>query len=1129
MIPLLPYEKRLAEMLDVSEEVYQQWKAITLKRSIEHPAKAPTCGFIVPIVVNLAISVGLTLLSSLLFPAQQQQQPGRIVTKRSRGEGRTSNQRLSPRYGFDSVQEPARVGQFIPVVIAKRENGLGGVRVAMPLIWSQMLAYKGSQMLRGIFLAGAANMAAAAWDPKGWAFGNNTLGTYAYTSTGITRGSRYSIYWSRNGGRIVSADLIAGRQANRDTGNFQNNGAPDVFSVNTGNNDYKTAFCMTESPSTSAVFGLYGWCPNAMLHRASITVQPTIVAGFTDGDPPTVRTDDDASALVETWKGKFHWSMRGGLTGYKEGGVGSWEVPAGNTYDIVTEDVRVGDSLRYQLSGSTDADTIIKFNTSNSRINSNDAEAEERMAGVAASVVGVQNAADSALVQNELYRIGSCWAVLEERIPEDDEQSVFVSDSENDPVGNGNSMEYVFTVVRAGTVQFVGSKILVPEETGETILPIAYDPDDDLSLLSSGTEDRYKVCSAAAQIFRMSIASISAVREFKVCEIVIKSRVGISVNGLIGFRSCEKIETINARAGQNQVGNTTPGNELSVSRYDSSGTQVVTKTRRYSVFRLQYSSDLGLNWNTFNETFAIAGISGEEVYNYLRIDFPSYKRWAVRLVPLSSWEIRTQGEGLTQMFVLDTDSNEQIAQTFEEIRITTTGYQIDPSDYGTGRISHLEPNFDIGLGYSDPSRDSMLDGYGRFAEVFPYDNVQTTVGTRPEHEITQVNYYDDLEKTPSYADIACVGVNISAGVEFNSLQSFSGFCNNGYEMPRLLNGDTIGASHLFPDWLRELMTNPNLGAFPPTQLAQIDRASFQAAAQWCQDREYFYDAVEDEPLNILEWATETAQAHLLKLIRLGGIYYLRPAIEFSAPIEIKAQFNNGNIEEGSFKLNSIDYITRQKFAVLVKWREESNSVEAPLFARERVALVREAGTSPSAPVRELDLSKWCTNYRQAIDAACYLIRFVTLSDHNVIFRTTPDMLAAELRSGGCFKLDLDVINYNSAVQGFIQADGRIVTSRPDLLPTADGYYPGLTWDMIGDPQQQDIVILDGLGSPINHFFAIANASTKQRTYEIKKIDIDAEGAITINAFHHPTNSSGVSLLGVNWTTYVTDANWTIEL
>lgn len=1121
MIPLLPYEKRLAQILGVSEAEFQEWKAITLAHSIERPADGPVCGPLGPVLVNLAIAVGVSLLSSLLFPARSE---SRIEVRQGKRDSRTSNQRLSPRFGFDSIQEPAQVGQFVPVVIAKRENGLGGVRVAMPMVWSQMLAYNGSSMFRGIFLAGLASMAQDAWDPRGWAFGNNTLGAYAYTGTALTNAARYSIYWRPTGGRIVSGDLVAGRGAGGDVGNSQNNGGQDVFALAIGNGQYKTAFCMTESPSTSTAFGIYGWCPNAMMHRASITIQPTILARISSSD--TVRTDDDAAALVELWKGKFYWSMRSGLRLHMPAGATAWTTPATGDFAIATVSVNIGDRLLYVLDKRTDARTRIKIASSNSRVIDDDAEVEEEMSGVASSVASVQNAADSALIPNELYLIGTCWAILQERVSEDPSKTIFVSDSEQEPIGGGNTMSYEFTVVKPGAVQFIGSKFLEPPETGERIFPDEYDPDEDFDAMESGTEDRYKVCSQSAQVFRAAIASVGAVREFKVCEILIKSRVGITVNGLTNYKACPKVQDINGKAGQNQVGKTANG-VLSVSRFDSGGSLVTTKMRRYSAFSLQYSSNRGATWTDFPETFAVAGISGEEVHNYLRVVFPSSGRWEIRLVPVSSWQIRSSA--LSRIVVLDTNGNQEVSSSSGWISVFTAGYIINPTTESVRKILSLEPTFDIGLGWADPDYQSMLDGYSRFAEAFLYDNVQTTVGTSPEHSIQQVNFYGDPEATPSYQPLACVGVNITASLEINSLQSFSGFCNNGYEMPRLLNGDTKGASHLFPDWLRELMTNPDLGAFPGTQLAQIDRASFQEGAQWCQDREYFYDTVESEPLDILNWAKETAQSHLLKLVRLGGVYYLKKAIEFSTPLDIKAQFNNGNIEEGSFRLNGIDYLARQPFAVQVKWREESTSLQSPLFARERVAIVREAGTSANAPVRVLDLSKWCTNYKQAIDAACYYVRFVTLHDHNISFRTTPDVLAAQLYSGSFFILDVDVINYATAFQGFVQDDGTIVSTRPWELPLQDGYYTAMTWDTQSDPQERALIVTDGLTSPTNVFFAIRNSATKARVYEIKKINISNDGVISIDAFHHPTDSNGFSLLGANWTTYQTDANWIIDL
>lgn len=1119
MIKLLPYEKRLAQILGVSEEEYQQWKAITLARSIEQPASAdgPTCGPLVPVLVNLAIATGLTLLSSLLFPSRQ---PPRLQVFQSRRENITENQRISPRFGFDSIQEPARVGQFIPIVFAKRENGLGGVRVAMPLVWSQMLTYSGSAMFRGIFLAGTASMAQDAWDPRGWAFGSSALSSYSYDSSVLAASARHSIYWRRGGGRITSGDLVAGRSAANDPGNSQAHGGQDVFALEVAPGQYATAFCMAESPSASTAFGLYEWCPNLMLHRASATIQPTVLARISSSDK--VRTDDDASALVEVWKGKFQWSMRGALRFYKPAGS-SWSAPASDPFGIQDVTVYAGDQVSYVLDKSTDAETMIKFNVLNSRIVDAAAESEEPMEEVAASVAGAQNSADAALIPGELYMIGTCRAVLQERVSEDPSKAVFCSNSEQQPAGGGNNVSYIFTVVESGVVQFGGSGFLNPPETGSTILPPYYNPYAELSTLSSGTESRYRVCSGAAQIFRVAIASISAVREFRVCEVLVKSRVGITVNSATRFASCPTVLTINARAGQWQAGNTANG-VLGVSRY-TSGT-ITTKLRRYSAFTLEYSQDMGITWYNFAQFFAISGIGGEESYSSIRISFASSARWSIRMVPVPSWRIRA---GMVSQVVVIDPNGSQISTTLGDVSVSVTGYAVNPTTESVRKLTNIEPDFDIGIGWSDPSFSSMFDGYGHFAEAFPYENVQTTIGNSPEHVIQQVNFYGDLQMTPSYEALACCGVNVLSSVGMTSLQAFSGFCNNGYEMPRLLNSDTIGASHLFPDILREVMTNDSLGALPPTRLAQIDRSSFQDSAQWCQDRNYFYDKVEPAPLNILDWASEIAQHHLLKLVERGGVYYLQRAIEFDAPLHIDAQFNNGNIEEGSFRIDTIDYLSRQPFTVQVKWREESSGSLPPLFARERVATVRQASTSANAPIRELDLSEWCTNWRQAIDAACYYIKFVTLHDHNVSFRTTPDVLAARLYSGGFFVLDVDVIDYSTAFQGFVQDNGAIVSTRPWMMPLQDGQYPALTWDMQTDPQEQDLTVVNGAASPANVFFAIRSSSIKPRTYEIKKINISGDGVVSIDAFHHPTNADGLSLLGVGWTTYQTDSNWVIEL
>jgi hypothetical protein len=1121
MIPLLPYEKYLISQLGITEEQYQKFKAYTAHQSITRPKEGPQAGPAIPILVNIAIGVGLSLLSALLFPPQQNRR-GEIKVKQEGGQNLSNNQRASPRFGFNAIQEPAQVGQLTPVVIAKREGEYGGVRVNMPMIWSQLLSLKGSQMFRGIFLVGASAMPQDAWDMRGWAFGNNTLGAYAFFGPGDAEGGRFTIYYRRGGGRIQGSNKIAGRNANKDIGNAENDGGQDVYAIRLRSDNYETAFCMSEAPSTSTRFGLYGWCPNAMLYRASARIRPTIQARIGGGG--NVRTDDDAAVLCDIWKAKWHWSMRAGLRAYNDGS--GWVEPADTGFEIQGVTVEPGDRVRYRLGRTTDADTKFEFNEDNANIKDNKSKSVLRMTEVGAGVAGFQNSADNALIPGELYKIGTCWAVLENRNSVTNENdTLFISDQDNEPPGDGNTMTYVFIVVKSGRVQFVGPDFINPPETGNKIEPDQYDPDTDLALLLSGTENRYKVCSSAAQIFRLGIASVASVREVNVMEIGFKSRVGIRINNMTEFRSCPTIQEVNAQAGQNQVGDDA-GSRLSVSVFTSN--TLTTRAIRYSMFVVHYRDGSG-DWDQFSQIFAIASNSSEDVYNYMRIEFADPARWEVRFEPITSWEIRR--DEIDRVQVLDSTGTKERIFSSGGVSITTTGYRKNPLAKRNRLIQQLEPDKDIGLGYADEAYNSMIDGYGHFAEAFCYDNIQSTVDTSPEHEIVYVNYPSNLNKTPSYAGLATIGVNLLASLEFTNLQQFSGYCVNGYEMRQLLSNDVVSSTNLFPDWLREVMTSDKVGAYPPLPDSQIDRESFEQAAQWCKDRDYYYDKVESEPFNILQWASDTAQAHLLKLSRVGGVYSLKPAILFDEPMPIAALFTNGNILENSFSMETVDYLSRQPIIVQVKWREESLDTENPLFARERTATVQEAQVSDNSPYETLDLSSWCTNYKQAIDAACYLIRFRRLADHRIKFQTTPDLLQVALSSGSVFKMAIDVVNYDQAIQGVTLEDGTLVTTKPVDAAIAVGSYPALLWDGVSEEAFDGTFTInsEGEGAPAAHFFAIKSADTEVRTYEVSKIDISSEGVITVEAFHHPVDSSGVSLLGKTWTTYATGAGWTIRL
>jgi hypothetical protein len=247
-----------------------------------------------------------------------------------------------------------------------------------------------------------------------------------------------------------------------------------------------------------------------------------------------------------------------------------------------------------------------------------------------------------------------------------------------------------------------------------------------------------------------------------------------------------------------------------------------------------------------------------------------------------------------------------------------------------------ETNFGITYGKADPALDdsysyegrtldglplvdnnTYIDDYGKLAETFIYSEITSTAESGPEHEIVYVNEIVPNASAPAYDDLALVGINIRSSAEFQQFAQFSSYVTGGKECTRMLGGS--GATHLFPDVLYDLMTNTRYGAGTFIKSYMIDTGEFAAAAQWCLDRKYFYDAAVAEPINIRQWAADLAATHLLQFGEIDGKYFLRPAISFTA-VTISGLFTAGNIAEGSFQLQYFDPEDRDPIQVSARPR-----------------------------------------------------------------------------------------------------------------------------------------------------------------------------------------------------------------
>ena len=405
--------------------------------------------------------------------------------------------------------------------------------------------------------------------------------------------------------------------------------------------------------------------------------------------------------------------------------------------------------------------------------------------------------------------------------------------------------------------------------------------------------------------------------------------------------------------------------------------------------------------------------------------------------------------------------------------------------------------------------NTYIDDYAKLAEAFVYSEISCSAASGPEHEIVYINEIVPNATAPAYTDLAIAGINIRSSAEFQQFSQFSAYVTGGRECTRLLGG--TGATHLFPDILYDLMTNDRFGAGSFVKSYMIDTTEFATAAQWCQDRKYFYDGAVSEPVNVRQWSADLAATHLLQFGESNGKYFLRPAISFTA-VPIAALFTAGNIAKDSFKLQYFDPEDRDPIQVSARYREERTTTDPTspgLFPVVREVLVREVSASATDPIEQIDMSSYCTSREHAIDAAKFIIRMRRIPQHVISFSTTHDGVMSNIAPGDYIKVAMDETEYNEFNNGAVTSQGALVST----TALANGSYDVVAWDGTeSTPPADATLVVSGNGktaTPTGIVFTVKKASTQIRVYQIESIKSGDDGLFTIEAMHMPVNSSGV--------------------
>lgn len=413
------------------------------------------------------------------------------------------------------------------------------------------------------------------------------------------------------------------------------------------------------------------------------------------------------------------------------------------------------------------------------------------------------------------------------------------------------------------------------------------------------------------------------------------------------------------------------------------------------------------------------------------------------------------------------------------------------------------------------------------SDVYLFGEEEGSHENSPEHQIVYVNEQRKNLTAPLYNSLAIAGMQLRSGKDWSSFNNFSYYAKSGRIIPLMIDssGNSVnsptdlgvtGASHLFPEILRNLLRSTVYGSGALVPEAMIDWDGFRAAAKACQANGWFFDGVLSAQTNVREWAYQHAPYFMLDFVIKGGKISLAPTypidpsssngygIDYARQPKISALFTDGNIIEDSLQVNW--YSTEQRLApqVVVTYRQEIENG----FAETRNVLVRLVTSSEAAPTEAVDFTGFCTNIEHAKTYAKLLIQVRANTTHTVQFKTLPEAVALE--PGAYFKLSSTARHVASFQNGHVLNDGKVVTTTSLDSQTVTVYWwrsgmaavesASMTVDSSGiatDPKFRGAV------------FTVYNpADQYPRVYKVESIAYDEDGLLDIGASHVGTTANG---------------------
>jgi hypothetical protein len=534
-------------------------------------------------------------------------------------------------------------------------------------------------------------------------------------------------------------------------------------------------------------------------------------------------------------------------------------------------------------------------------------------------------------------------------------------------------------------------------------------------------------------------------------------------------------------------------------------------------------------WECPNVIFCVRRTFDKEVFVPLTFKAPAgteRSKWEFKIEPIFDAPSEAKKKG-TELDFVYLESRESA----KKIDPAVAGSKTEGIFYYRGYRRNPKPNKN-----NLPAKNDSPYGVDEWSiySVRSDTSMQFSFDAGPEFKITAVSEQQYETATPElYDNMSLIGLNAYSSAGLTNMRNLSVLVNKGKKVrtiqlsPSSFPDQPDAASCFAPDiFLDTIIDGVNgigqyLDANSKTTGIQaliqdrVDIGGLALAKAFCNKYKYYMDGVIADRTSWRSFWSEVAPYSLLELARIGGKETLIPAVPVTGDgtrtrnVTISALFNQGNILEGSYKEEFLDYgESTQDLIATVVYRDQASNQPFPRNTSVTVQL--KDALENVASRRTFDLSAFVTNRDQAIDYAMLLVRQRRYSRRAVEFQTFPT--EAPIAPGAYIYVQVDDNRWDDIRSGSVLDDGTI--NVPFAEEVINGTYDTLIYKPGESPIKTSITYVNGQSSAFAAYagtgalFVLGSQVSSKRVFRVVEIAMGEEGEISVKAVEHQCVEEG---------------------